>query len=202
MKAKLEFNRLIKLDTVANAFAFILEKNSNSGFSSFSSDSNKHEYCRVESIQNTSLSRFSTTFDSINNSNTSQKRSFSLVIFELDMVSKQARVRRVGSDLKSINVEPKLTNKNGFGSLLSGDSRLNDSLFSDPWSNWKSDDTYKNDMIKTEKIPFNVTNNSTLVFKFEINIETPSEEGLYILSLFNCFQPQSLNYKLSEADLN
>lgn len=46
---------------------------------------------------------------------------------------------------------------------------------------------------ETKSIDFNITN-STLSFRFELVVKTPAEEGLYILSFFNCFQP-------SERDL-
>ena len=208
MKAKLEFNRLIKLDTISNAFAFVLEKTNNNGFSSFSSDSNKQAYCKTISVNKTynSQNRFMTRFDAIKNTNITQKHSHALVLFELDLVNRQAKIKRIGSDLKSISVEPKLTNKNGFGSLLSGDSKLNDTLFDMSTDLKTEDETNAFDMLynpdKTDVIYFNVTNNASFVFKFEVNIKTTNEEGLYILSLFNCFQPQNLNYKLSEEDFN
>ena len=38
--------------------------------------------------------------------------------------------------------------------------------------------------------------------QFEINIKESFEEGLYILSFVNCFQPQTSPHKFSKSDLN
>ena len=38
--------------------------------------------------------------------------------------------------------------------------------------------------------------------QFELNIKESNEEGLYILSFINCFQPQYSKNKFSKSDLN
>ena len=66
-------------------------------------------------------------------------------------------------------------------------------LLSDKFDNTAVINEFIEDRGQLKNIDFNITN-SSLSFKFEIVIKTPAEEGLYILSFFNCFQP-------SEKDL-
>lgn len=161
MQAKLDFNPLIKTETISHAFAFIIEKTNNNGFSSFSTDSStKQNYCTTINSKTSakySTVSFNTNFNFENNPNNHQKHLYSLVAFELDLASKKAEIKRIGNDLSKLSIEPKFTDNHGFGSFLS-----NDIIF--PNETQSSD---FNDLNFEQVLPvinFNTTN-SSLTFK-------------------------------------
>lgn len=236
---KLEFNPIFKLESIRNSFAFILEKTNNNGFSSFSANDKKEDYCSMIRQKN-----YQQTYDKAMNKETTTRQdqsllfrtnfeqftrrdvhTYSLIVFHLDLVKRKVDLIRIGKDLKNLRVLPTLSGKFGYG--LKSDSRPQKSdrglkvqkaealtnsktnVTEAPKANTEEDnydpnmllsDKFDNSALKefmeyqeTKSIDFNITN-STLSFKFELVVKTPAEEGLYILSFFNCFQP-------SERDL-
>lgn len=205
-----------------------MEKTKNNGFSSFSANDKKQDYCSV--IRNRQIKQTTLT-DSLLNEN--QKRPFvnnyelnengehkySLIVFHLDIVKKNIELIRIGPDLKNLRLSSELIGKYGYG--LKSSRNINKIQTSTPSSNSTVDDSNINDvdilisdkfdntglqdffedrgLLKT--INFNVTN-SSLQFSFEMNVKNSNEEGLYILSFFNCFKPSANDLKIKKKNKN
>lgn len=242
---KLEYNPIFKLESIRNSFAFILEKTNNNGFSSFSANDKKEDYCsmirqknyqqKYEAMKETTTTTttkqdysllFRTNFEKFMRRDV---HTYSLIVFHLDLVKKKVDLIRIGKDLKNLHVTPTLNGKFGYGlksesitkksdrvskvekaSPTSIPSKSNASALTEAPKASSDEDSYDPNILlsdkfdnsalkefmeyqETKSIDFNITN-STLSFKFELVVKTPAEEGLYILSFFNCFQP-------SERDL-
>lgn len=226
---KLEFNPLFKLESIRNSFAFILEKTKNNGFSSFSANDKKQDYCSVIKNRKNKPFKQSILTDSLilNNKqkrpfvspyelNNNGEHSYSLIVFHLDLVQKNIELIRIGPDLKNLRVNSQLIGKYGYGlksdvskntrklSSVSNSTKddINDVdiLISDKFDNTGLEDLYEDrGLLKT--IDFNVSN-SSLSFTFEMNVKNTNEEGLYILSFFNCFKPLASDLKKRKENQN
>lgn len=225
----LEYNPIFKLNSIRDQFAFILEKTNNNGFSSFTSNDKKEDYCAKirERAQKKNIlqdkgslpidrSRFFNDFKI----NKKGEHTYSLIVFHLDLIEKNIELVRIGPDLKNLRIGSQFYGKFGYG-LKQGEkvkqttgaknsksfSKKNVSAMNSTNKNKNDEDENYNSLLNSDKfdnsavinefiedrgvlknIGFNITN-SSLSFKFEMTVNSPSEEGLYILSFFNCFQP-------------
>lgn len=186
MRAKIDFNPIIKLEAVSRSFAFILEKSNNNGFSSFSTDNNSgRSHCASKS--------FETDFTFENNP---QKHKYSLILFELDLIKKYVKLRLIGDELSKLKIKSKLENPNGFGSFLSDEKNSNKTL-TDTSSELRDDSEYAALDLSRQFIALHNVTNSSFIIKFEVNVEAYEQEGLYTVSFYNCFQKE----KLTEENL-
>jgi hypothetical protein len=105
--------------------------------------------------------------------------SYSLLLFNLDLIGRKVLINRIGKDLANLAVKPDFTQSQyGFNTNYQNDSQqaINDFLNED------------NILLKASFL--NVTDlDHSVSFKLEIRIKKPEEEGLYTFGFYNCFQP-------------
>lgn len=243
---KLEYNPIFKLDSIRNSFAFILEKTKNNGFSSFSTNNEKEDYCALirKRANNKNKERSSYEMDMVpktrpvkkdrsflNNFafNKGGEHSYSLIVFHLDLIKKNVDLIRIGPDLKNLRINSNLVGKNGYGlkqlKLKTSESAILNKtqtisrvqnrtdiekkgdmdednydpnfFLSDKFDNSAVINEFIEDRGQLKTIDFNITN-SSLSFKFEMNVKSSDEEGLYIFSFFNCLQPSKKDLILNK----
>lgn len=238
----LEFNPIFKIESIRDQYAFILEKTDNNGFSSFSSNDKKEDYCakireraQIKTVYQSKgpIPRDRSLFLTNFKINKKGQHTYSLIVFHLDLLKKNIELARIGPDLKSLRINTQFFGKFGYGlkqeNKISRQTSLAKQLEDRSSTNMtkvnvtkdhdeEEDNGFNNALLNSDKfdnsavikefiedrgelknIAFNVTN-SSLSFRFEMVVKSADEEGLYILSFFNCFQPTKKDLNLKKIN--
>ena len=106
-----------------------------------------------------------------------------MVIFQLDLIEKRAKIIRIGEELRYLNIKPRLISSTGFGSFLNSGK-----LFSTNETDEPLDFGEFNQKIRENAVAKNLIlnmSNSSLSFKV-----------LFLYSLYFLFKKKKLKTKL------
>jgi hypothetical protein len=184
----------------STSFAFILERTQNGGFSSFTTNEKNRDFCSFL-IKHQELARKSGAQDGADdlqsflaNDTDFSSHSYSLLIFRLNLSKDTIDVILFGKNMGNLKISARLD-----------DSKQPDTFF-------RNETLERVEKVKNErqlnKIKMENSNNQTYSFKFQIDVKSSVNEGLYILNFFNCFQPHfdqrgaNIDELKSEINLN
>lgn len=216
---QLSFYPLFRLDAIRNSFAFILEKNQNRGFSSFSAKSKNQDFCalmkRLNQMKNLSSDQVSSLSDDqamfdhrfLEENNEFFRidpyQNYSLLIVHLDLLKAKANVTRIGKDMRNLRVRSDFSqNPYGFQGQQQQIKKQDPltTTTSASTSNQTQNGVVNNDLINLiegnmailKMLDLKVDENKgTVSFNFQVDIGA-NEEGLYVFNFFNCLQPDVL----------
>jgi hypothetical protein len=150
------------------------------------------------------------------------RHKYSMIIFHLDLVKLKANIIRVGKEMKTLEILPHFKSNIGliddediFSDILTNNTveKTVDSkpalsklkLKRETRNNLKigqqvNTRDYDSPIIDHLDLKYSNETN-TISFKFQVNIKSSNEEGLYLLNFFNCFESDLLD-KLNNGDLS